>query len=54
MIGLTGCGPTQNTGRPVRDGLPSTSISSKRGSEDDMPLKGCNSSFSKSEPGKNF
>ena len=52
MIVLTGRGPTHNTGRPVQDGLPSTSTS-ETGSEDDMPLNGSNSSFSKSEPGKN-
>ncbi|XP_066021678.1 uncharacterized protein [Pocillopora verrucosa] len=42
-------GPTHNTGRPVQDGLPSTSTS-ETGSEDDMPQNGSNSSFSKSEP----
>ena len=52
MIVLTARGPTHNTGRPVQDGLPSTSTS-ETGSEDDMPLNGSNSSFSKSEPGKN-
>lgn len=54
MIVLTGCGQIHNTGKPVQDGLPSTSISSKRGLEDYMPLNGSNSPFSKSEPGEKF
>ncbi|CAH3166120.1 unnamed protein product [Pocillopora meandrina] len=49
MIVLTACGPTHMTGRSVQDGLPSTSTSA-RGSEDDMPLNGSNSSLSESEP----
>ena len=53
MIVLTACGPTHMTGRSVQDGLPSTSTSA-RGSGDDMPLNGSNSSLNKSEPGKMF
>ena len=52
MIVLTACGPTQETGRSVQDGLTSASTGA-RGSEDDMPLNDSNSSLNKNEPGKN-
>ena len=52
MTVLTACGPTHKTGRSAQDGFPSTSTGA-RGSEDDRPLNGSNSSLSKSQPGKN-
>ena len=52
MIVLTACGPTQETGRSVQDGLTSASTGA-RGSEDDMPLNDSNSSLNKNELGKN-